>query len=195
VVTSLEDSLLVDDGVDSDGGLAGLSITNDELTLSTANRHERVDSLEASLHRLVHGFPRDNARRLQLNSGTLGGVDGTLTVDRVTERVDDAAEKFVTDGHIDDRAGPLDDIAFLDLSTRCKKKKRLVTAIVRSHSTYLSLPKMTIPTLSVSKLRAIPLAPDLNSTISPAWTLVRPKTLAIPSPMEMTEPNSLRSFY
>ena len=65
---------------------------------------------------------------------------------------------------------------------------------VAGSRTYLSLPKMTIPTLSVSKLRAIPLTPDLNSTISPAWTLVRPKTLAIPSPMEMTEPNSLRSF-
>ena len=39
VVTSLEDSLLVDDGVDSDGGLAGLSVTNDQLTLATANRH------------------------------------------------------------------------------------------------------------------------------------------------------------
>ena len=155
--------------------------------------YKRVDSLEASLHRLVHGFPRDNARRLQLNSGTLGGVDGTLTVDRVTERVDDAAEKFITDGHIDDRAGPLDDIAFLDLSTRCLNE-RLASAIVRFHFTYLSLPKMTIPTLSVSKFRAIPLAPDLNSTISPAWTLVRPKTLAIPSPMEMTDPNSLRSF-
>ena len=32
-------------------------------------------------------------------------------------------------------------------------------------------------------------------TISPAWTLVRPKTLAIPSPMEMTDPNSFKSFY
>ena len=39
VVTSLEDSLLVDDGVDSDGGLAGLSVTNDQLTLATADRH------------------------------------------------------------------------------------------------------------------------------------------------------------
>jgi len=60
---------------------------------------------------------------------------------------------------------------------------------------YLSLPRTTIPTLSVSKLRAIPLIPLLNSTISPAWTLVRPKTLAIPSPIEMTVPNSFKSFY
>lgn len=32
----------------------------------------------------------------------------------------------------------------------------------------LSFPRTTIPTLSVSKLRAIPLSPDPNSTISPA---------------------------
>ena len=64
-----------------------------------------------------------------------------------------------------------------------------------SLETYLSLPKTTIPTLSVSKLSAIPLTPELNSTISPACTLVRPNTRAIPSPIEMTVPNSLRSFY
>ena len=59
---------------------------------------------------------------------------------------------------------------------------------------YLSLPKMTTPTLSVSKLRAIPRIPDRNSTISPACTLFNPTTLAIPSPMLMTVPNSFTSF-
>ena len=39
MVTSLEDSLLVDDGVNGNGGLAGLSVTNDQLTLASANRH------------------------------------------------------------------------------------------------------------------------------------------------------------
>ena len=39
VVTSLEDSLLVENSVNSNGGLASLSITNDQLTLSSANRH------------------------------------------------------------------------------------------------------------------------------------------------------------
>lgn len=54
----------------------------------------------------------------------------------------------------------------------------------------LSFPNTTIPTLSLSKFNAIPLTPDLNYTISPAWTLVKPKTLAIPSPIEMTVPDS-----
>ena len=39
VVTGLENGLLVDDGVDSDGGLASLSVTDDQLTLSSANGH------------------------------------------------------------------------------------------------------------------------------------------------------------
>ena len=52
-VSTVEVGLLVDDGVDSDGCLSGLSITNDQLTLSSSDRHESVDGLESSLHRLV----------------------------------------------------------------------------------------------------------------------------------------------
>uniref|UniRef100_A0A6B0UWL4 Uncharacterized protein n=1 Tax=Ixodes ricinus TaxID=34613 RepID=A0A6B0UWL4_IXORI len=38
----------------------------------------------------------------------------------------------------------------------------------------LSLPNTTIPTLSGSKLRAIPLSPQENSTISSAWIFLSP---------------------
>src|SRR6202043_1585009 len=37
-------------------------------------------------------------------------------VDRITERVDDAAEQALADRHVDDRAGALDGLAFLDLA-------------------------------------------------------------------------------
>ena len=39
VVTGLEDSLLVDDSVDGNGSLASLSVTNNQLTLTSANGH------------------------------------------------------------------------------------------------------------------------------------------------------------
>src|SRR4029078_10600771 len=55
----------------------------------------------------------------------------------------------------------------------------------------LSLPKITQPTLSVSRLRAMPLMPPGNSTISPACTLSRPCTRAMPSPTLKTSPTSL----
>src|SRR3954470_5900755 len=54
-----------------------------------------------------------------------------------------------------------------------------------------SSPKITMPTLSRSRFRAMPFTPALgNSTISPAWTLSRPNTRAMPSPTERTWPTS-----
>ena len=44
------------------------------------------------------------------------GLDRALAVDRVAERVDDAAEQALADRHVDDGAGALDGVAFLDLA-------------------------------------------------------------------------------
>jgi hypothetical protein len=68
----------------------------------------------------VHRFSRDDTWRFNLNSGTGYVSDRAVAVNSVTQRVDNSAEKAITDGHIDDRAGPLDDIAFLDLSIFCE---------------------------------------------------------------------------
>ena len=83
--------------------------------------YKSVDGLKASLHRLVHGFSRDNSWCFQLDSGTLVSLDGALTVDGVTEGVNNSSEHALTDGHVDDRSGSLDDIALLNLSIRQSK--------------------------------------------------------------------------
>src|SRR3954452_9490143 len=55
----------------------------------------------------------------------------------------------------------------------------------------VSSPKMTMPTLSVSRFSAMPLTPAVgNSTSSPAMTFWRPNTRAMPSPTERTCPVS-----
>merc|ERR1719181_33531 len=45
--TRSEARLLVDDGIESDGSLASLAVTNDQLTLTTTDRHQHIDSLHA----------------------------------------------------------------------------------------------------------------------------------------------------
>jgi hypothetical protein len=60
---------LVDEGVERDGGLAGLAVADDQLALAATDGHERIEGLEAGLHRLVHRLPRDDARRLDLRHG------------------------------------------------------------------------------------------------------------------------------
>src|SRR6202012_5417945 len=55
----------------------------------------------------------------------------------------------------------------------------------------LSSPKITMPTLSVSRFSAMPRRPAPgNSTISPDITFCRPNTRAIPSPTDRTWPVS-----
>ena len=46
----------------------------------------------------------------------LVGLDRALAVDRIAERVDHAAEQALADRHVDDGAGALDGLAFLDLA-------------------------------------------------------------------------------
>ncbi len=71
LVGAVVEPLLVDDGVDGDGGLAGLTIADDELALPASDRHQRVDGLDAALHRLAHGDARDDAWSLDANTGPL----------------------------------------------------------------------------------------------------------------------------
>src|SRR5512138_1074638 len=108
--------LLVQNGVERDRGLAGLAVADDQLALATADRDQRVDRLEAGCHRLADRLARNDAGRLDVDAHVLVGLDRTLAVDRVAQRVDDAAEQALADLRVHDGAGALDGLAFLDLA-------------------------------------------------------------------------------
>lgn len=108
--------LLVDDSINGNSGLTGLSISNDELSLSSTDWHEGINGLESGLHGLVDGFSWDNTWGLELDSLSLVALDWAETIDWVTEWVNDSTEHTFTDWDIDDGSGSLDDITLLDLS-------------------------------------------------------------------------------
>src|SRR6185312_11328041 len=103
-VAGFVDRLLIEKGIDRDSGLAGLAIADDQLALTAAHRHERVDRLEAGLHRLMHRFARNDTRRLHLDAGAGHVFEWALAVDRIAKRVDNAAEQTLADRHVDDGA-------------------------------------------------------------------------------------------
>src|SRR5258708_14006293 len=70
--------LLVDDRVDGHCGLAGLTVTDDQLALSASDRHHRVDSLVARLDRLTDRLSIDNAGRYALDGSRARGLDRAL---------------------------------------------------------------------------------------------------------------------
>jgi hypothetical protein len=94
-------TLLVENGVEGNSGLTGLTVTNDQLTLTTANGHHGVDTLQTSLDGLVDGTTGKDTRSLELGTALGGSVEGTLAINGVAESIDDTAEKLRTDGDID----------------------------------------------------------------------------------------------
>ena len=106
--------LLVDDGVDGDGGLAGLAVADDQLALAAADGHQGVEGLEAGLHRLVDRLAEDDARGLHLDAAGLAGLDGALAVQRVAQGVDHPAAQRLAHRDAGDLAGALDRGALAD---------------------------------------------------------------------------------
>src|ERR1700730_210785 len=108
--------LLVENGVERDRGLASLAVADDQFALAAADRDQGVDRLQPGRHRLVDRFARNDAGRLDVDAHPLVGLDRALAVDWIAERIDDAAEQALADRRIDDGAGALDGLAFLDLA-------------------------------------------------------------------------------
>ena len=92
LVATLVPSVLVQDGVESDSGLSGLTVTNDKLTLATSDGNHSVDGLETSLNGLTDGLTGQDTRGHKLGTASLGGVDWSLSVNGLTKSVDDTAE-------------------------------------------------------------------------------------------------------
>jgi hypothetical protein len=78
-----------------------LSVTDDKLTLTTANGHHGVDRLETSLYGLADGLTGQDTGGLELGTALLGCLDGTLSVDGVAESVDNTSEEGLADGNVD----------------------------------------------------------------------------------------------
>src|SRR5919107_3712843 len=69
-------ALLVDDGVERDGGLARLSVADYQLALSPPDGHHRVNRLQARLQGLLHGLAGYDAGRDALQRRVFVGGDG-----------------------------------------------------------------------------------------------------------------------
>lgn len=135
--TSLEVFLLVKDSVNSDGSFACLPISDNKLTLSSANRHKAIDGLKSTLHRFVDGFTGNNSWCLDFNSLTLAGVDWAESIDGVSECIEHSTKHLFADGDVDDCSGPCDCIAFLNVTIVSENDDTHVVCLkVKGHASY-----------------------------------------------------------
>ena len=108
-------ALVVDDGVERDGGLAGLAVADDQLALAAADGNHRVDGLHAGRHRFAHRLTLDHAGSDTFHRIVLVGLDRPLVVNRLPQGVHHAADQGIAHRHAHDSAGALDLVALFDL--------------------------------------------------------------------------------
>jgi len=106
---------MIDDCVHRDRRLADLAVADDQLTLTLPDRDEGVDRADAGLEGLLDGLPLDNRRRDVFDRAIAACLDGSFTVYRIAERIDDASQQRFTDGHRRDAARTAHLHPFLDL--------------------------------------------------------------------------------
>ena len=140
----LIEMLLVDDGVDGDGRLTGLSVADDELTLSAADGNHGVDGFQSCLQRLLHGLAIDYARGLavQRHFESSSQVDVSLSVDGLSERIDHAAEEVVVDANGSDAMGALHLLPFLNSSCRPEEHASDVVLLQVHHNGHSAILKL-----------------------------------------------------
>mmetsp|Transcript_20831 Transcript_20831/g.49387 ORF Transcript_20831/g.49387 Transcript_20831/m.49387 type:complete len:465 (-) Transcript_20831:338-1732(-) len=106
------DSLLVEDCVDGNRGLASLAIADDQLSLATADWDQAVDSFQAGGHGLVHALPGNDARSLELHSAAALCLDGPGAINGRAKSIHNAAQQFLADRNIHNGSGALDTVTF-----------------------------------------------------------------------------------
>ena len=107
-------TLLVDDRIDSNSGLACLAIADDQLALATANRDHGINRGDPGLHRLMHRLALDNSRRHRFDQTGFGGCDRPLAVNRLTQRIHHPTQHGITHRNGGDLARCLDRAALLN---------------------------------------------------------------------------------
>ena len=101
LVAAVVPPLLVQHGIEGDSSLTGLTITDDKFTLATSNWNHSIDGLQAGLYRLVDGTAGEDTRSLELGTALLGCLNGTLSINGVSKRVDDTAKQLYSNWDID----------------------------------------------------------------------------------------------
>ena len=107
-------AFLINDGVDSDGGFAGLAVADDEFALAATDGDHGIDSFDARLYGGVDTLAGDNVGGDALDGTARSRLDRTFTIDRITQGVDNATDKGVANGDIGDTARSPDFVAFFD---------------------------------------------------------------------------------
>ena len=128
---------MIDDGINRDGRLTGLTVTDDQLTLAPSDGYHGVDGLDAGLQRGIHALTGDHAACHALDLTIFGRLDGSLAVNGLAQGVHDTPHHGVAYGNLHHASGGLHNIALAKILRAAKEHDAdIVLLQVEHHAIY-----------------------------------------------------------
>ena len=109
---------LVDDGIDSQRSFTGLTVADDQFTLTTTDWDHGVNGFVTGLYRLIDGLTFDYARRDRFNGGETVVFQRTFTINWRAQGVNHAAQQATAYRNFQDTASTFHLHAFGEVSVR-----------------------------------------------------------------------------
>mmetsp|Transcript_6933 Transcript_6933/g.8766 ORF Transcript_6933/g.8766 Transcript_6933/m.8766 type:complete len:245 (+) Transcript_6933:4795-5529(+) len=129
-------SLLVDNGINGNGGLTSLTITNNKLTLSTSNGDQGINGLESGKHGLGNGLSGDNSWSLNFSTRALAVVKRGTSINWLSNTINNTSKKFRSNWNIYNGSGTLDSVSLKNITIISKDyHSNIVLLKVQGHTT------------------------------------------------------------
>src|SRR5690606_4323135 len=139
-LTGIIKFLLVDDRIDTNRSLTRLTVADDQLTLTTADRNHRIDSLDTCLQRLSDGLTKDYPRSFAFDRHFVSfPYDWAFTVDRLSQRIHDTAQHTFTYLKGSNTVGTFNGITFFDFVRRSQKNDTAIVFFQVQYDTLYSI--------------------------------------------------------
>ena len=130
---------MIDDGINGDGSLTCLTVTDDKLSLTSSDGNHRVDSFDTCLERSIYGLSCDDTGCHSLNLTIFIGFNRTLAVYWLTKSIYYTACHGVADRNLNYSARSLYGITFVDVAAASEEYRTdIVFLKVEDHAVYLA---------------------------------------------------------
>ena len=113
---------LAENDVESESGLSDLAVSQDELPLAPAQRHQCVEQLDAGVERLEDRSPLHDPGRCGLDRPRPLRGDRTQTVEGPSQGIHHPPEERLADGDFQRAPGAFDPAPFLDVRIRAEQE-------------------------------------------------------------------------
>ena len=130
---------LINNRVNCNRGLSGLTISDDQFSLSSSDRHHGINGFDTGLQWCIHSLSGNDTGCHTFYRTVFIRCDRSLSVNRLSERIHNTSEQCISYRHFYHTSGCFNRISLIDIVLTSEKYRTdIIFLQVQYHTVYLS---------------------------------------------------------